>query len=77
MRKQYDYYETRPFKYEIVLYHDGVKVATEKRWEDDVPKYLKELKAQGYTQGYLKEDVEEARGEYEHRYANRIERDYE
>ena len=75
MRKQYDYYEITPFKYEIVLYHDGIKVVTEKIQESYVLEFLKELKAQGYTQGYLKEDVEEARREYEHRYENRIERD--
>ena len=74
MRKQYDYYEITPFKYEIVLYHDGIK---EKIQESYVLEFLKELKAKGYTQGYLKEDVEQARLQYEHKSANRIERDYE
>lgn len=75
MRKQYDYYETRSFKYNIDLYHDGVKVATEISWESDILEHLRKLGNKGYTRGYLKEDVEEARREYKHRYENRIERD--
>lgn len=75
MRKQYDYYETRPFKYNIDLYHDGIKVATEISWDSDILIRLRELGHKGYTRGYLKEDVEEAHREYEHRYENRIERD--
>lgn len=63
MRKQYDYYEITPFKYEIVLYHDGIKVVTEKISESYILEFLKDLKAQGYTQGYLKEDVEQAQYE--------------
>jgi hypothetical protein len=36
MRKQYDYYETRSFKYNIDLYHDGVKMASEeKEYKED------------------------------------------
>jgi hypothetical protein len=75
MRKQYDYYETRSFKYDIILYHDGVKVAKESKWVDNLYERLKELEAQGYTRGYLKEDVDEARRKYEHKYENRIDED--
>lgn len=75
MRKQYDYYETRPFKYNIDLYHDGVKVATEISWESDILEHLRELSNKGYTRGYLKKDVEEARREYEYKYENRIGKD--
>lgn len=75
MRKQYDCYETFSFRYNIDLYHDGVKVATEKTSYYEMGDYIQQLEAQGYTRGYLKEDVEEARLEYEHRYENRIERD--
>jgi hypothetical protein len=75
MRKQYDCYETFSFRYNIDLYHDGVKVATEKKRYNEMADYIRQLEAQGYTPGYLKEDVEKARLEYEHRYANRIERD--
>ena len=42
MRKQYDYYEITPFKYEIVLYHDGIKVVTEKIQESYVLEFLKD-----------------------------------
>ena len=40
MRKQYDYYECPSFKYNIVLYHDGVKVAVEGKWLTDLDEYL-------------------------------------
>jgi hypothetical protein len=75
VRKQYDYYECPSFKYNIVLYHDGVKVAVEGKWLTDLDDYLEELEAQGYTRGYTKEDVDNARINYEHKYENRIEMD--
>ena len=75
MRKQYDYYETFSFSYNVDLYHDGVKVATEEMTYYEIGDYIQQLEAQGYTRGYLKEDVDEARRKYEHKYENRIERD--
>lgn len=74
MRKQYDYYECRWPGYKIALYHDGVQVGVECKSLHELDSYLEALEAEGYTQGYTEEDVEEARKEWEHIYANRIER---
>ena len=75
MRKQYDYYETFSFSYNVDLYHDGVKVATKEKIYYEMGDYIQQLEVQGYTRGYLREDVEKARREYEHKYENRIEKD--
>ena len=74
MRKQYDVYEYAPSYYTITLYHDGVKVGVEKRSSFAYEEYLEELENQGYTLGYTKDDIEEARKRYEYMYENRIER---
>ena len=74
MRKQYDIYECPSFYYNIVLYHDGVKVGVEKKSVLDYDEYLNELANQGYTRGYTKEDVEEAHRRYKYLYENRIEK---
>jgi hypothetical protein len=74
MKKQYDYYECRWPSYEIILYHDGVKVGVERKNLLKLDEYLEELEAEGYTLGYTEEDVEKARKSWEHMYENRIER---
>lgn len=77
MRKQYDYYESRWPYYTIVLYHDGVKVGTERKSLHELDDYLEELESEGYTLGYTEEDVETARKEYENKRTNRIGPDVE
>ena len=74
MKKQYDYYECRWPSYEIVLYHDGIKVGVERKSLLELGKYLEELEAEGYTRGYTEEDVEKARKKWKRIYENRIER---
>lgn len=74
MKKQYDYYETRWPYHEVVLYHDGVKVTIERKDLLELDDYLEQLENDGYTRGYIEEDVEEARRHWEHIYENRIER---
>ena len=74
MRKQYDCYETRWPNYEVVLYHDGNKVAVENKSLLAIDEYLEQLEAEGYTRGYTEEDVAKARKRWEHIYENRIER---
>lgn len=74
MKKQYDYYECRWPYYEIVLYHDGVKVGVERKSLHELDEYLEELEAEGYIRGYTEEDVEAARKKWEHIYENKIER---
>lgn len=74
MKKQYDYYESRWPSYKIILYHNGIKVAAKRKNLLELDKYLEELETEGYTRGYTKEDVEEARKKWEYIYENRIER---
>ncbi len=74
MKKQYDYYECRWPSYEIILYHDGVKVGVERKDLLKLDEYLAELESEGYTLGYTEEDIEKARERWEHIYENRIER---
>lgn len=74
MKKQYDYYECRWPSYEIVLYHDGVKVGAERKDLLELNRYLEQLEVEGYTRGYIEEDVEKARKRWKHIYENRIEK---
>lgn len=74
MKKQYDCYECRWPNYEVVLYHDGIKVGAERIDLLKLDKYLEDLEAEGYTRGYTEEDVENARKRWEHIYENRIQR---
>lgn len=73
MKKQYDVYETRSWKYDIVLYHDGVKIFTESKWQgSELDNYINEIESEGYERGYLKEDVEAAKRRYEYLLARQI-----
>jgi hypothetical protein len=72
MKKQYDYYECRWPSYEIILYHDGIKVDSERISLHKLYERLEQLEAKGYTFGYTEEDVEKARKKYEYMYENRI-----
>lgn len=74
MKKQYDCYECRWPYYEIVLYHDGVKVGVERIGLLELDGRLEQLEVEGYTRGYTEEDVEKARKGWERIYENRIER---
>ncbi len=74
MKKQYDYYEYYWPSYEIILYHDGIKVKSERVSLLKLDERLEQLEADGYTLGYTEEDVEKARKKYEHYYENRIEK---
>lgn len=74
MKKQYDYYECRWPSYEIILYHDGVKISDERVTLLNLDERLEQLEAEGYTLGYTEEDIEKARKKYEYYYENRIEK---
>lgn len=76
VRKQYRSYECPAFRYNVVRYHNGVEVDCVRKWlGDELDEYVDELKKQGYTYGYTKEEVEEARLRYERLYKNIIEWD--
>lgn len=76
MKKQYDYYECRWPSYEIILYHDGVKISDERVTLLNLDERLEQLEAEGYTLGYTEEDIEKARKKYEYYYENRIEKNW-
>lgn len=67
---QYRYFETSPFKYEILLYHNGQLVETYKAWLDDMDDKIDELERHGYTCGYTAKQVNEAKERYERMLAN-------
>ena len=73
MKKQYYFSCSATFCSYITLYHDGVKVSTEKIYADELFDYIERLEKQGYTRGFSKNAVEEARKEYEHLRDNLIE----
>ena len=72
MKKQYDFYETLPWKYVVILYHDGEEIDRKKMSGDELEEYIERLIAHGFTRGYSPEVVEKARREYEYYYRNRI-----
>ena len=72
MKKQYDFYETLPWKYVVILYHDGKEIDRKKMSGDELEEYIERLIAHGFTRGYSPEVVEKARREYEYYYRNRI-----
>jgi hypothetical protein len=73
MRKQYYLTRDASFLNNIAIYHDGVKVGTERIWDDELYDYIAQLQQQGYTRGFSKDTVEKARKEYEHLRDNLIE----
>lgn len=73
MKKQYRSQHTYSFKVFIYLYHDGELVETKKFWEDDeYLNFIESLELNGYTYGYKKEEVEEAKKRYEYMLNNMI-----
>lgn len=65
MRKQYRYCNTATWKYEIDIYHDGKLVENRSVWIDELDDEVDKLEEQGYTYGYTKKEVEEAKQKYE------------
>ena len=73
MRKQYRYNEATFAKYYLYIYHDGELVETKTFWGDDIDEEIDKLKMQGYTYGFTKAEVEEAKERYECMLENMIE----
>lgn len=59
MKKQYCYYETTSFLYNIELYNDGVYDCTHRVWLDELDTELDFLESEGYTRGFTKSEVGE------------------
>lgn len=76
IKKQYRYYETCSWKYDIITYHNGVKHSSVSMWMgDEMDKYIEDLESQGYTYGYLPDEVDDAKTIYEDMLANIISED--
>ena len=74
MKKQYRIVERHWPYYNLILYHDGVEVATRDSNQMTIGVDTDKLEEEGYTYGYTEEKIEKARKEYEHMLENRIER---
>ena len=72
MRKQYVVKRASSFQDWITTYHDGVKNRVDKVWLDDYADYIDKLEADGYERAYTKEEVQEAREEYERLLARQL-----
>ena len=72
MIKQYTVERCATFKYWVITYHDGAKNRTDKIWLDDYADYIDKLEADGYERAYTKEEVQEAREEYERKLAHQL-----
>lgn len=74
MKKQYRVIDTDRVEWTIEIYHDGELVATEKFYDaDEFDERFDELKKAGYEQGYLPEEVQQAKEVYEKKLAKVIE----
>lgn len=73
MKKQYRYSDENLFyRAFLYIYHDGILVDTKRYWSDELYEEIKKLEQDGYTYGYTKEEVEEAKQQYENMLENVI-----
>ena len=72
MRKQYVVSAGPIFRVWITTYHDGVKIQNDKVWLDDYKDFTDKLEAEGYERAYTKEEVQEAKEDYERRLARQL-----
>ena len=72
MRKQYVVKKASSFQDWITTYHDGVKIQNDKVWLDDYNDFTDKLEADGYERAYTKEEVQEAKEEYERLLARQL-----
>jgi hypothetical protein len=76
MKKQYRTEEPDWKTWRIDIYHDGKKIISEtflRIQDDEFNDRLDYLEAQGYTYGYIPEEVDLVKRLYEHRLNNMIE----
>jgi hypothetical protein len=72
MKLQYRYSDYTGFKWIIELYHDGELVKSYTVYLDELEDEEQNLVADGYTYGYTKEEVAEAKKKYEEMLSNII-----
>lgn len=74
MKKQYVVSKGPTFRVWIATYHDGVLMREDKIWLDDLDDYTVKLERDGYEKAYTKEEVQEAKEEYERKLARQLAR---
>ncbi len=72
MRKQYVVSKGPTFRVWITTYHDGVKNRMDKVWLDDFDDFTRKLEKDGYERAYTREEVQEAKEEYERLLARQL-----
>lgn len=74
MKKQYRYQEKRlgSFKYAVYLYHNDKLIETKEVYLDELDDLIDTLEEQGYSYGFTKAEVENARLKYERMLENII-----
>lgn len=72
MRKQYVVSAGSNFRVWITTYHDGMKIQNDKVWLDDYNDFTDKLEAEGYERAYTKEEVQEAKEDYERMLAHQL-----
>ena len=72
MKLQYRYKEYIRFKWLLELYNDGKLIETLKIYVDELDEAEEKLLAEGYTYGYTKQEVAEAKKSYEEMLKNII-----
>ncbi len=72
MRKQYVVKKASSFRDWITTYHDGAKIQSDKVWLDDYADFTDRLEAEGYERAYTKEEVQEAKENYERLLARQL-----
>ena len=61
-------------KYRVCLYHNGKLFLEKEMWRTEgLDDYIEEIEEQGYTLGFTKKEVEEARNKYKYYLANMVE----
>ena len=74
MKKQYRYGDLLSFgKKYLNLYHNGELVETKKLWIDEFWDEKDKLEEVGYTYGFTKAEIEEAKQRYEYMLENILE----
>ena len=72
IKKQYRYSEATFGKYYLHIYHDGEFVERKTFWGDEIDEEIDKLKMKGYTYGFTKDEVKEAKRRYDRMLANII-----
>ena len=73
MKKQYTVSPGRtPLWRWVTTYHDGAKNRIDKVWVDDYATYAYRLEEDGYELAYTREEVQEAKEEYERKLARQL-----